>query len=70
MSSKEMLGANSALKMMSRYSSGMEPQISMKRWKARSVLPPKKPWIAPVRMPSTVPMKVSARPNSTLTRKP
>ena len=34
--------------MISRYSSGIEPQISMKRWKARSVLPAKKPWIAPV----------------------
>ena len=48
-----MLGANTALKMISRYSSGMEPQISMKRWNARSVLPPKKPWIAPVTTPSS-----------------
>ncbi len=40
-----MLGANTALKMISRYSSGTAPQISMKRWNARSVLPPKKPWI-------------------------
>jgi predicted trehalose synthase len=46
-SSSATLGANTALKMMSRYSSGMEPQISMKRWNARSVLPPKKPWMAP-----------------------
>ena len=48
----------------------MEPQISMKRWNARSVLPPKKPWIAPVITPSTVPMAVSASANSTETRKP
>ena len=65
-----MLGANTALKMMSRYSSGMEPQISMKRWKARSVVPPKKPWMAPVTTPNSTPVKVSASANSTLTRKP
>lgn len=70
MSSSDTLGANTALKMMSRYSSGMEPQISMKRWNARSTLPPKKPWIAPVSTPSSTPVTVSARPNSTLTRKP
>ena len=65
-----MLGANTALKMMSRYSSGMEPQISMKRWKARSVLPPKKPCTAPAATPSATPTTVRAMPNNTLTRKP
>jgi predicted trehalose synthase len=65
-----MLGAKTALKMISRYSSGIEPQISMKRWNSRSTLPPKNPWIAPVTTPSTTPVKVSASANSTLTRKP
>ncbi len=65
-----MLGASTALKMISRYSSGIEPQISMKRWNARSVLPPKKPWMAPATTPSSTPVTVSASANSTLTRKP
>ena len=65
-----MLGASTALKMMSKYSSGMEPQISIKRWKAKSVLPPKKPCTAPASTPSTTPTAVSARANQALTRKP
>ena len=65
-----MLGARMALKMMSRYSSGIEPHTSMKRWKARSVLPPKKPCTAPAATPRITPTVVSASANSTLTRKP
>ena len=65
-----MLGAKIALKMISRYNSGIEPQISMKRWNARSVFPPKKPCTAPARTPSTTPVKVRANASSTLTRNP
>ena len=34
------LGANTALKIMSKYSSGMDPQISINRCATKSVLPP------------------------------
>ena len=65
MSNKLTLGSNTAEKMMSKYSSGMALQISMKRCINKSTLPAKKPCSAPVSTPMTVPSTVSVRePNS------
>ena len=69
-SSSATLGANTALKMISRYSSGIDPQISIARCIVRSSRPPKYPCTAPASTPSTTPMAVSASANRTLTRNP
>src|SRR5262249_38146241 len=54
----------------SRYSEGTDVQISIRRWKMRSVQPPKYPWMAPAATPMTDDTMVKARPNSTEMRKP
>ncbi len=45
--SKGMVGSKVAERIISRYSSGREPQISMLRCPSRSSQPPEKPCIAP-----------------------
>ncbi|MNY40324.1 hypothetical protein D3C86_1750610 [compost metagenome] len=70
MISSARLGSKIDAKMISRYSSGIELQISIARCENRSKRPPKKPISAPVSVPTSTPMIVSAMPNSTDTRKP
>src|SRR6267154_3127828 len=53
-----------------RYSEGIAVQTSMKRWKPRSIQPPKKPCTPPAAIPMIEEMMVRARPNSTEMRKP
>src|SRR6202048_2081483 len=63
-------GTSTDDRISSRYSEGMAVQTSMKRWKPRSIQPPKKPCTPPAATPMIEEMIVRLGPNSTEMRKP
>ena len=65
-----MLGSKIEANIIKIYSSGIDPQISIKRCKYRSVLPAKYPWIAPKNNPMIMPIAVKARAKITDNLKP
>src|SRR6185312_8587883 len=54
----------------SRYSEGIAVQTSIRRWKVRSIQPPKYPCTPPAATPMIDEMMVRLRPNRTEMRKP
>src|SRR6185437_5420258 len=64
-SSTKKPGTSTEEMMSSRYSEGIEVQISMKRWNSRSVHPPKYPCTAPAATPMIEDAMVRQSPNNT-----
>src|ERR1700760_913378 len=69
-SSTKKPGTSTEDRINSRYNEGIAFQTSIRRWKPRSIQPPKYPCTPPAAMPMIEENIVSVRPNSTEMRKP